>query len=568
MTDAESGAGGDGGGGAKSDAVFEPKHDGMQAHAVNGAVATVIAQIAKVPFQAISLLVLPRLLTPDDYGLYFAVLPLISLSLLLHGVGTHQAIIQSPTLTRGEAAALFWISVVTGVLGGALFPFFAPLLADLFSAAIGAVVAALSTVTDPIVSALSNLVGSPLPADAGADANITVSAYNDPRLGTLLAACSFFVVWAGVMNIPRAIMNRQMKFGWLAVIDAVAVGMGLIAGVLAARAGAHYWSLALDYAVTCMVGLIGVWLLVGWLPTDRPDFAVWRFFRFGGGLMAAEFLTTAQRWSDNVVVGARMSAAQTGLYSQGNRLANTPLERIYLLFERLLLPLLSRMHENTARYRRAYLRIIRQLMLFMMPGTVAVGVTAPVLIPFLLGEQWAAAAPIFAWLTLVALHQPVSMTMPFLFVSQRRASANFVWSMFSVITTLGAVLIGVRWGALGAAAAFALSDVFLRLPFLWWISTRRGPIKLSDLYGAATPFAAAAGVVFVAVSALMRLPFPNDFLLLATCAIASYAVALGTLTLFKGGRMAMADTASLFRTETRRLLLRRKPEGPEAKPES
>ncbi|NWG53467.1 MAG: oligosaccharide flippase family protein [Hydrogenophilaceae bacterium] len=505
------------------DAIFGPKHDRMQTHAVNGAAATVLAQIAKVPFQAASILILPRLLSPDDYGIYYAVVPLISIVLTMHGMGLHQAIIQSPTFNRGQAAALFWISTITGVLGGLFFLLGAPLISSL-------------------LASFSN-----------------ASAYEDPRAIALTAAASFFVVWAGVMNIPRAIMNRQMKFGWLAVIDAAGVGCGLIAGILAARAGAHHWALALDYAVTCMVGLIGVWLLVGWLPTDKPDFSdVWRFFKFGGGLMAAELLTTASRWGDNVVVGARMDAGQLGLYGQGNRLANTPLERIYLLFERLLLPLLSRMHENAERYRRAYLRIIRQLMLFFAPGTVAVGVTAPVLIPFLLGEDWAAAAPVFAWLTLVALHQPVSMTMPFLFVSQRRASANFVWSVFSILTTLGAVMIGVRWGAVGAAAAFALSDVFLRLPFLWWIVTRKGPIKLGDLYGAAWPFAVASGAVFVVTSALMRLPYPNDFLLLAACALAAYATALATLSLFKGGRMAMADTASLFRTETRRLIFRRK----------
>lgn len=513
-------------GGAADDAIFGPKHDRMQTHAVNGAVATALAQIAKIPFQAASILVLPRLLSPDDYGIYYAVVPLISLSLTLHGVGVHQAIIQSPTFNRGQAAALFWISTITGLVGGALFFLCTPLIASLLSA---------------------------FSAE---------SAYEDPRALALMAASSFFVVWAGVMNIPRAIMNRQMKFGWLAVIDAVGVGLGLVAGILAARAGAHHWALALDFAVTCMIGLIGVWLLVGWLPTDKPDFSdVWRFFKFGGGLMAAELLTTASRWGDNVVVGARMSAQQLGLYGQGNRLANTPLERIYLLFERLLLPLLSRMHEDAQRYRRAYLRIIRQLMLFMAPGTVAVGVTAPVLIPFLLGDEWAAAAPVFAWLTLVALHQPVSMTMPFLFVSQRRASANFVWSVFSIATTLSAVGIGVQWGAVGAAAAFALSDVFLRLPFLWWIVTRKGPVKLGDLYGAAWPFAIASGAVFVVTSALMRIPFPNAFLLLATCAIAAYVVAPLTLALFKGGRMAMSDTLSLFRTETRRLIFRRGAEG-------
>ena len=68
-------------------------------------------------------------------------------------------------------------------------------------------------------------------------------------------------------------------------------------------------------------------------------------------------------------------------------------------------------------------------MLFSTPGVVAVGVTAPVLVPFLIGDQWAPAAPIFAWLTLAALHRPVSMTMDLLFISQGRTRDYMIWSV-------------------------------------------------------------------------------------------------------------------------------------------
>ncbi|MGD9981142.1 MAG: oligosaccharide flippase family protein, partial [Hyphomonadaceae bacterium] len=292
---------------------------------------------------------------------------------------------------------------------------------------------------------------------------------------------------------------------------------------------------------------------------EKPDFAsVPRFYKFGGALMVGDGATVIAREADSVLLGRYTGAAPLGYYDRANKLAITPVERINTLLQSLLLPILSRLAEEGERYRYAYLRVIRQLMLFTSPGIVAIGVTAPVLVPFLIGEQWAPAAPIFAWLTLAAIHRPVSLTMNLLFISQGRARAYLVWSVFSAATSVAAFVIGLRWGAIGVAAAFALVDLFVRLPVLWWMVTRVGPIRMRDLYGAAAPFAAGAIACFGVVSALQLAPFSNDFLLLAASAIAGYASAWSTAALFKTGRKTMADSVQLVRTELPRLLRRRR----------
>jgi PST family polysaccharide transporter len=107
------------------------------------------------------------------------------------------------------------------------------------------------------------------------------------------------------------------------------------------------------------------------------------------------------------------------------------------------------------------------------------------------------------------------------------------------------------------AAAFALTDVLVRLPALWWWVTRAGPIRMRDLYAAAAPFAAGAAACFATVSALQTLPFPNDFTQLAVSATVAYASAWGVAALFGAGRKTMADSVQVMRSELPRLLRRR-----------
>ena len=167
------------------------------------------------------------------------------------------------------------------------------------------------------------------------------------------------------------------------------------------------------------------------------------------------------------------------------------------------------------------------------------------LIPFLLGARWAPAAPILAWLTLVALHRPISMTMNFVFVSQGRTQGYVLWSLFNVTTSLAAFAIGLHWGAVGVAAAYGLSDLFIRMPFLWWRVTRTGPVKLIDLYRTAAPFAAGCVAAFAAAQIAQYFAYPNTIVQLGVSGAVGYAAAWTTLLFFKDGRETVVDT---FRT--------------------
>jgi PST family polysaccharide transporter len=302
------------------------------------------------------------------------------------------------------------------------------------------------------------------------------------------------------------------------------------------------------------VTLIGWWWAAGWIPKERPDIrGAARIIRFGGGVMIGDMATAFVRNLDVLLIGRVSAAHQLGLYDRANKVAIIPLERIGTLLKRVLLPVFSRLAEEPQRFRAAYLRVIRLIMLATLPGVAASAVTAPVLIPFLMGDRWAPAAPMFSWLALVALHYPVSLTMNWLFVSQGRAGAFMLWSAFNTTTCAIAFIVGLPWGPLGVAMAYGISELTVRLPFLWWCVARRGPIRQSDLYGAAFPFACGTAVSAGAVFVVQLLSFPNAFVQLAISASLAYAVAGAVVWLFPAGRATFADALRLVSSEPQRL---------------
>src|SRR3546814_13077326 len=72
------------------------------------------------------------------------------------------------------------------------------------------------------------------------------------------------------------------------------------------------------------------------------------------------------------------------------------------------------------RYLQAYLRALCQLLLFTIPGVGFLITNAEQLVPAVLGPQWVPSIPIFLWLSFAAVHQPLSATTGWLFISQSR----------------------------------------------------------------------------------------------------------------------------------------------------
>ena len=93
------------------------------------------------------------------------------------------------------------------------------------------------------------------------------------------------------------------------------------------------------------------------MPDPLPS-GVWRY-------LTTEFPDGA---FDCMVGISSIEHVGLGHYDRGNKLAITPLDRIRTVLQQLLLPILSRLNEEGDRYRSAYLRVVRQLMLFMTPA--------------------------------------------------------------------------------------------------------------------------------------------------------------------------------------------------------
>lgn len=474
---------------------------GLRRSAAKGAFVTSLAQVVKVIVQFGSVIVLSRLLDPADFGLLAMVTPIYGLALIFQDLGLGHATVQSAEITPAQSSALFWLNIA-GSLCLAI-----PLI-------LGA-----------------RLVGW---------------FYADARLPALTQAFAVLIVIGALGAQQLALLNRAMRFRLMAALDAISALAGFVGAALVALAFHTYWALFASYVISTSVNVMGAWVGSGFVPgLPRREPSARKMVQLGAGFTGFYIFHFIARNLDNVLIGRVWGDVALGFYDRAYRFLLFPLIQINIPLDRVMLPMLARLQGDSERYRSAYLQAVNQLLVVTQPGIVFAIATADLFIPILLGEKWSPIAPIFQWLGVAALLQPISATTNWLFISQGKGKAYAWFGAFNAAMSTVAFCIGLPWGAVGVAAAYSISQVLLRSPVMWWMATKTGPVSLRDLYGTATTHASASAVSFAAIVLVRQMVTLQGIPALGFLLCLSYALTILVLALIPSGRTALRESVSI-----------------------
>ncbi len=148
----------------------------------------------------------------------------------------------------------------------------------------------------------------------------------------------------------------------------------------------------------------------------------------------------------------------------------------------VFLPTLSRLQSQPQRYRSTFLRLYEAIALsvfFLSSLLLALAKPATLV---LLGNKWADASAIFAGFTFTTIALPLSYAGNWLLTSQGRGKDIFRVTSINAFLTLASFIVGLPFGPLGVAISFSATGLLLRLPLLYYVAGRYGPVSTSDLW--------------------------------------------------------------------------------------
>lgn len=268
--------------------------------------------------------------------------------------------------------------------------------------------------------------------------------------------------------------------------------------------------------------------------------------RFGGGVTVANVLAYVSRNADNLIVGYSMGSSALGIYSKAYNLLLMPVRQFSSPLSNVLLPALSRLQDDPARYRAAYVRAIGVLALVTMPFVCFLFVAADEAVLLVLGPKWESAADVFRWLAPAALVGSLQSAPYSLCRSLGKAKTQVLWALISTPMTVLGMAIGSNWGINGVAASISLTSVPLFLLFLA-MGCHNSPVSISCVLRLLFPvLASCIGATILSSLVAQRIGIGgwNALLGLAAHCAVFWPTFLLLLCLSKAGRKLVSLTAT------------------------
>jgi len=419
---------------------------------VAGVKISTLSQAGQLVVQLVTTLVLVRLLTPEDFGLYGMALVVTGLMSTVRDLGTGAAVIQKQDMSDDLLASLFWANILFGLMAMVMLLLVSPLVAAF---------------------------------------------YREPRLVSVLGMLSLAFAISGCSVVHQSVLEKNLAFSTVCTIEFVAAAAGAVVAVAAAFLKAGIWCFVWQNLVGAIVSTTLFWLTSHWRPVGCFNWAglknVWSFSLNVAGFNLVNFCT---RNVDNLLIGRYLGAQSLGQYAVAYRIMLMPLQLISGVVGRVMFPIYATLQGDLRELRRVYLVVVGQIAFVAFPmALMAVMVIEP-FVDFFFGPGWEMLPLLVVILAPIGLIQAVSTMNGHLYRAMGRADLQFrVGTVFTVLM-ITSFATGLRWGVQGVAGAYAIMSLVLFFPSMA-IPLRLIELPIASLFRELWRPALAAGITCV-----------------------------------------------------------------------
>ena len=304
-------------------------------------------------------IILARLLTPEEYGLVGISVMFIAFANVFIEAGFSNALIRKLDRTNADYSTAFYFSALMGLIMYIILYISAPWIAVFFE---------------------------------------------DDQLVLLTRFVCLAVVFNSLCIVQNAILTAELKMRQQAVINISAqIPSGLLAVWLAYR-GYGIYALAVQTVLAAFLRTILFAIAAKWRPTMEFSMNSMRYlWGFGSKLIGANFLGSVFNEIYTVLIGKYVGKSDLGLYSKGRSLSCQPELVCTGVIQKVAVPLLANVQEDSAMLKNKYKELTRLVMCVMALISGILIVIAKPLILLLWGPVWEGTVPVFQVLLIASL---------------------------------------------------------------------------------------------------------------------------------------------------------------------
>lgn len=372
--------------------------------------------------QYISTIILVNFLSPDDFGLMAMAVIVTGFLEIFKDLGIGSAVIQKENLSEKFLSSVFWLNIF-----------------------LGAVITVIIFFSSQVISLF----------------------YNSPAVGPILKVLSVTFFISSFSILHKTLLEKKLAFNVITKVELTTAISGFMIAIFFAVFGYGVWSLVFQSLGSSFIGTILFWYYSEWKPTLMFKLQELKsIFRYSINLAAFNIVNYFARNGDYILIGKFLGDRELGHYYLAYRIMLYPVQNITIVISRVIFPSFAQIQKDDLKLRKSYQHLTNAIALLTFPMMFGLAVVSFNFTNVFFSSSWdhELLAGLILILAPIGAMQSIISTVGNLYQIKGKTDWMFRWSLFYTTITVSGFLIGIKWGVIGVAFAYLITNVLLLYP--------------------------------------------------------------------------------------------------------
>lgn len=381
-----------------------------------GAIWMVGARFAVKGISLVSIMILARLLMPEDFGIIALASSIYAMIELMRAMGFDTVLIQKKNAGREYYDTAWTLQII--------FSTFAALIMVLLS--------------EPVASY-----------------------YGDLRLTPVLWLMAGMTFLNGLTNIGVVEFRKKMDFNKEFLFQVLVKLGGFMVTIPLAFYWKNYWAMLMGMLSTRVVSVILSYYMQSYRP--RLSLGAWRnILGFSSWLFVNNILVYLNQNGQNLIVAKLLGGSSLGLLSVTSELSNMTSNEVIAPVNRAAYPGYAKVAGDMRLLKKTYLSVLSYIALLSTVVGVSISVLSPILVEVLLGNKWLDGIPLIEYISLTSIFMALNTNSSSIYLALGRPKLSTYLMMTRLVIVLPLIIFLVpKFGVIGVAYALMLGAFFL-----------------------------------------------------------------------------------------------------------
>lgn len=303
--------------------------------------------------------------------------------------------------------------------------------------------------------------------------------FNDDRLMPVLQALALISFVTSFRNIGIVKFRKEMNFKKDFQYNVLAKIFNFTVTMMAAFTLRNYWALLVGMVSNSIIFLFLSYRMHEYRPSI--NLRAWKeLVGFSLWLQLNNVLFFINNKSQNLILGKYGDSEDVGFYAVADEISTLPSVEIVAPINRAAYPGYARVSHDIDELRNSYFAVFSTILLVAIPCSVGIALTAPYLIPLLLGDKWEPTILLIQIISLASILVVMNTNSGYVYIALGKQKLTTMLMVARTIVFLLLLMILVpEYKALGVAWSMALATIIL-FPFNQYVLARNINMKFVD----------------------------------------------------------------------------------------